>query len=318
MQVPNKPDNEQQRLADLKKLRILDTADEERFDRVTRLAKRLFDVPIAVVSLIDSDRQWFKSCFGIDVQETDRDVSFCGHTILDTQPMIVEDATLDERFSDNPAVLGDEGIRFYAGVPLVYHDHSVLGTLCISDTKPRQIDAEQIKDLIDLAKLVEQELATRVTATTDPLTEISNRRGFRTLGEKLLEYCRFGGFPVSVAYFDLDNFKQINDQYGHQFGDHTLQQFTQLLQRSFRESDLIARMGGDEFVVLMSGTTEVVANVAIERFAKSIRTFNSDVSNPYKIEFSVGVASSKVDHNTTLESLVHEADKRMLNVKNHP
>ncbi|MEX0336137.1 sensor domain-containing diguanylate cyclase [Vibrio tubiashii] len=315
MQVPDKPDNEAQRLNALEQLEILDTDSEERFDRVTRLARRLFDVPIAVVSLVDSDRQWFKSCYGIDAQETPRDVSFCGHAILGTDPFIISDATKDERFADNPLVVGEPGVRFYAGVPLVHHDDSMLGTLCVIDTKPRQFNQEQVNDLVDLAKIVEQELATRVTATTDPLTQISNRRGFSSLGEKLLDYCRFGGFPVSLAYFDLDNFKQLNDQFGHQVGDEALKQFTRLLQTSFRESDVYARMGGDEFVVLMSGTTEMVAHIAIDRFTQAIEAFNQDPSHVYQLGFSVGIASSKVLNETTLESLLNIADQRMLRVK---
>ncbi|NOI79549.1 sensor domain-containing diguanylate cyclase [Vibrio tubiashii] len=315
MQVPDKPDNEAQRLNALEQLDILDTDSEERFDRVTRLARRLFDVPIAVVSLVDSDRQWFKSCYGIDAQETPRDVSFCGHAILGTDPFIISDATKDERFADNPLVVGEPGVRFYAGVPLVHHDDSMLGTLCVIDTKPRQFNQEQVNDLVDLAKIVEQELATRVTATTDPLTQISNRRGFSSLGEKLLDYCRFGGLPVSLAYFDLDNFKQLNDQFGHQVGDEALKQFTRLLQTSFRESDVYARMGGDEFVVLMSGTTEMVAHIAIDRFTQAIEAFNQDPSHVYQLGFSVGIASSKVLNETTLESLLNIADQRMLRVK---
>ncbi|MEZ8099039.1 GGDEF domain-containing protein [Vibrio bivalvicida] len=315
MQVPNKPKNEVQRIEELEQLDILDTESEERFDRVTRLAKRLFDVPIAVVSLVDSDRQWFKSCYGMDAQQTPRDISFCGHAILGTEPFIISDATIDDRFADNPLVVGEPGIRFYAGVPLAHHDNTMLGTLCVIDTKPRHFNQEQINDLIDLAKIVEQELVTRVTATTDPLTQISNRRGFSSLGEKLLDYCRFGGFPVSLAYFDLDNFKQINDQFGHQLGDEALKQFTRLLESSFRESDVYARMGGDEFVVLMSGTTEMVAHIAIDRFTQSVEKFNQDSMHRYQITFSVGVASSKVLNDTTLESLIDVADKRMLEVK---
>jgi len=315
MHVPNKPENEAQRIEKLEQLDILDTESEERFDRVTRLARRLFDVPIAVVSLVDRDRQWFKSCYGIDAQETERDVSFCGHAILGKDPFVIPDASQDERFVDNPFVIGEPGVRFYAGIPLVLQDDLVLGTLCIIDTKPRQLSDEQVSDLIDLAKIVEQELTTRVTATTDALTQISNRRGFSALGERLLDYCRFGGFPVSLAYFDLDNFKQINDQFGHQIGDEALKQFTRLLESSFRESDVYARMGGDEFVVLMSGATEMVAHIAIDRFTQSVEKFNQDSTHSYQITFSVGVASSKVLNDTTLESLIDVADKRMLEVK---
>ncbi|MFP5487048.1 MAG: GAF domain-containing protein, partial [Acidimicrobiia bacterium] len=112
--APQLPD-EALRLAALQGLAILDTPPEERFDRLTRLARRLFDVPVALVSLVDADRQWFKSCVGVGITESPRDVSFCGHAIADRSPLVVEDALLDERFADNPFVTGEMGVRFYAG-----------------------------------------------------------------------------------------------------------------------------------------------------------------------------------------------------------
>jgi len=111
------PVNEEQRLAALRALCILDTPPEERFDRITRLAKKLFEVPIALITLVDAERQWFKSCQGLRVRETPRDISFCGHAILSQEGLVVPDTLLDERFADNPMVLGEAGIRFYAGRP---------------------------------------------------------------------------------------------------------------------------------------------------------------------------------------------------------
>lgn len=135
MLVPGKPANEATRIDALHGLN-LDAAPEERFDRLTRLAKRLFNVPIALVTLIDKDRQWFKSCVGLDVSETSRDVSFCGHAILQNELMLVPDAREDLRFHDNPLVTGAPNIRFYAGYPLTVPDGNKLGTLCLIDTKP--------------------------------------------------------------------------------------------------------------------------------------------------------------------------------------
>lgn len=204
MQTPEKPDNEPQRIADLHSLNILDTAAEERFDRVTRIARRLFDVPIALVSLVDEDRQWFKSCFGLNASETPRDISFCGHAILGADTLIVEDASQDARFADNPLVTGEPHIRFYAGVPLMFEHSSCLGTLCIIDTKPRTLNEDERLDLIDLAKMAERELAATHSASIDDLTQISNRRGFMTLAKKSMTYCEVGDYPYSIAYLDLN------------------------------------------------------------------------------------------------------------------
>jgi GAF domain-containing protein len=155
---PAIPFDEAKRLATLRGLNILDTPPEERFDRLTRLAMNLFDIPIALVSLVDSNRQWFKSCQGLDVSETPRNISFCGHAILDDQTLIISDALLDPRFSDNPLVTGAPKIRFYAGEPLRAHDGSRMGTLCIIDRRPHQLSPIERGSLRDLAILVENEL----------------------------------------------------------------------------------------------------------------------------------------------------------------
>ncbi|EGA71599.1 GGDEF family protein [Vibrio sinaloensis DSM 21326] len=315
MKEPTSPNNEALRVKQLQQLNILDTQPEERFDRVTRLAKRLFDVPIAVVSLVDSNRQWFKSCFGLTVSETPRNISFCGHAILGDEPFIIPNALEDERFADNPLVTGEPNIRFYAGVPLVYQDNTKLGTLCIIDSKPREFSSQEIQDLIDLAKIAEQELANSLAATTDSLTGISNRRGFEELASKSLDYCRAGGFSISLAYFDLNDFKQINDNYGHQAGDQALVQFASLLKSSFRESDVIARVGGDEFVVLMSGASEKGATFAINSFKDSLQAQNATNACDFNISFSVGLVATKANASVTLENLIEQADQRMYQSK---
>ncbi len=152
------PADETERLADLRSLRILDTRPEERFDRITRLLSRVFRVPMAFVSLVDSDRQWFKSSCGLNVLQTPRAVSFCGHAILSDEMMVVNDALEDERFRDNPIVLGEPGIRFYAGEPLVGPGGHRIGSLCIADRVPRQLDEDQRQALREVARLVEREL----------------------------------------------------------------------------------------------------------------------------------------------------------------
>lgn len=142
------------RLEALRQYNILDTPAEQTYDDITALSAFICDVPIALVTLVDEDRQWFKSRVGIDTQETSRDVSFCAHAILGPTIMIVNDATQDERFFDNPLVTGAPGIRFYAGVPLIPPEGHPLGTLCVIDQKSRTLSEHQIKTLEALARQV--------------------------------------------------------------------------------------------------------------------------------------------------------------------
>src|ERR1700761_1760466 len=136
---PEIPSDDASRVATLRGLGLLDTASEERFDRITRLAQRILGVPIALVSLVDADRQWFKSSQGLDATETSREVSFCGHAISDKETFVVPDATADARFYDNPFVTEDPHIRFYAGCPIAAPSGALVGTLCVLDREPRNL-----------------------------------------------------------------------------------------------------------------------------------------------------------------------------------
>lgn len=176
MLEPTVPQDDESRLAALRGLNILDTPAEERFDRLTRLAQHLLSMPIAVVSLVDSNRQWFKSCQGLDASETPRSISFCGHAILEDQLFIIPDALLDPRFADNPLVTDAPNIRFYAGQPLRAADGNRVGTLCVIDSKPRHLTQIERDSLRDLALLVEGELnSVDLKEMTDALQNSKNR-----------------------------------------------------------------------------------------------------------------------------------------------
>ena len=158
MQAPHPPKDEARRLRSLHDLLILDTPPEERFDGLTAYASALFNVPIALVSFVDAERQWFKSRVGMDACQTDRDISFCGHAILEDEVMVVEDARGDPRFADNPLVTADPSIRFYAGAPIVLSDGTKPGTVCIIDRRPRVLDEADLAHLRELAQVAAQEL----------------------------------------------------------------------------------------------------------------------------------------------------------------
>lgn len=152
------PENESERVTALRRLLLLDTSPEERFDRIVGFAADQFDMPIVLISLVDSDRQWFKARIGMGVCETPRSTSFCGHAILSDELLIVPDAKLDQRFFDNPMVIGEPHIRFYAGAPLKLKDGQRIGTLCLIDTKPRTLDSLDFAILGTLRDLVVGEL----------------------------------------------------------------------------------------------------------------------------------------------------------------
>lgn len=315
MKAPEIPENEEARLKALRSLGILDTPSELRFDRLTRLAKRLFDVPIALVSLVDEDRQWFKSCIGLDVRETSRELSFCGHAILGEEILVVEDATKDARFVDNNLVTNAPGIRFYAGCPLRFLDGSKLGTLCIIDIKPRTLVNEDFEAFKDLAEMVERELVAVQLASLDELTGISNRRGFLSLAHNALGICSRLEIPAVLVYFDLNDFKSVNDNFGHIEGDRALATFASHMKDTFRNSDVYARLGGDEFVVLFTDTLMKRAEEVIARFRESIDLYNIEANNGYNITFSAGIVA--VDHllDHSIEALLSRADYLMYEKK---
>jgi PAS domain S-box-containing protein len=175
--------NETGRLAALHQFRILDTEREERFDRLTRLASLITGAPIALISLVDSERQWFKSRVGLEVAETNRDISFCGHAIVSDEIMVVPDALRDDRFAENPLVTGDPFIRFYAGVPLVARNGYRLGTLCVIDTQPRDGLTEIEKEaLLTLAHTAMDEIELSLAAQTLRDQESELNRYFEVMG----------------------------------------------------------------------------------------------------------------------------------------
>ncbi len=262
--APLSPD-EPIRLAALNALGLLDTPAEERFDRVTRLVRNVLGVPISAVSLVGSDRQFFKSIQGLNVRETPRDVAFCAHTILTRGPLVVSDARTDPRFLANPLVTGDPRILFYAGVPLHSPDGLAVGSLCAIDRKPRTLTERERAILIDLAAIVEAELnrplpgAGRVASVLDGLGSVDELTrvwdaGTVTRLMTLAAEQRSGeraGF--SVARVELDEFAVLAATAGRPVAEEVLRIVARRLVSAVRDADAVGRIGDEAFLVVLPG-----------------------------------------------------------------
>lgn len=282
-------DDEQGRQAALDRYAVLDTPAEENFDRITALVRAVFAVPISVVSLIDRERQWFKSCDGLGISETPRAVSLCTHTIRQRVPLIIPDALADLRYAGNPLVAGPPHVRSYAGMPLSTPDGYNVGSLCAIDTVPREFSDTQIAMLRDFGQLVVAELELRQIAQSDFLTGALSRRGFIARLEALLAQRGYGRNAALVT-LDIDHFKAINDGFGHAAGDEVLRHIARACTASLREGDSFGRLGGEEFALLLPGTGLDNALATAERCRAAIAALSIDIGVVLNVTASFGVA----------------------------
>jgi diguanylate cyclase (GGDEF)-like protein len=304
------PPDELARQAALYALGVLDTAPEEEFDRIARLAQRLLGVSSAIVSFMDYDRQWYKARVGVDATEAARPETFCTHVIADGQPLLVEDARLDPRFADNPHVVTEPGVRFYAGVPIHSPGNYAVGTLCVFDDTPRAVGDRDMEPLFDLAAMVDEIIDARVRTTVDGLTGLQNRAGFVQAGEPLLRLADRTGTVMTLGFFDVNGLKQVNDTLGHDAGDRAIAATAELLGDSFRSADVVARLGGDEFAVLFGVTDSRGAAAAVARLEAALAARNARGDLP----FQLGVASGFVERppgGESLDRLLARADAAM-------
>jgi diguanylate cyclase (GGDEF)-like protein len=317
------PDDEPARLAAVRAYEVLGTPPEVEFDALTRLAAFMFDVPIAVVSVMDENRLWFKSRIGLDVPELDRKVAFCAHAIMEPrQALVVDDLMGDDRFSGNPLVAQAPHIRFYAGAPIVDPDGFALGTIAVIDAQPRQFSPAQRDALVDLSTLVMTALRNRRNALelsrlarTDHLTGIANRAQFELAVASEIQQAARSGESFTVLCMDLDGFKEVNDEHGHAAGDEVLREVSRRLQTQLGEGDTVARLGGDEFGILMRcGTAE-------EALALGKRVV-ADIEQPVKLAsgrvVAVGMSVGEASFSTaacTAEALMAQADQALYAAK---
>ncbi|MFS0851661.1 diguanylate cyclase [Novosphingobium panipatense] len=316
MTEPPLAEHENERLAALYRLDILDTPPEEPFEHVIALVRSVLDVPMAAVSLVDKDRQWFKAQEGLNASETDRSVSFCTHTIAKDEPFSVPDALEDPRFSTNSLVTGEPGIRSYAGVPLRTPDGFAVGALCAMDRKPRRFTDAEMEMLANFARIVENEFALRRMAEQDSMTGALTRRAFWDQVRHEMERYKRHGRPCSLVLGDLDHFKHVNDTYGHPAGDAVLTEVSSLVLATKRTMDVLGRLGGEEFALLLPDTEESDGFRAVERFRKLLA--GHEIALPsgetLRVTASFGIAGLTPDI-LTVEAWMKRADEALYRAK---
>lgn len=328
---PALPKNEQARLRALQRYEILDTPSEQEYDDIALLAAQICGTPIATISLIDADRQWFKSKIGLDeaTTETSRDIAFCAYAILPESPhtMIVRDALEDARFAENPLVTGDPYIRFYAGAPLITPDNHAIGTICVIDREPRDLTEKQLDALQALARQVTLKLELRRMSgllqsanddlrnlsLQDDLTGLFNRRGFLFHTEQQLKLFRSRkterGLWLMLA--DMDGLKRINDTHGHEEGSFAIVEMSEILRKTFRDADVIARLGGDEFVILVINALDEVREKITERLAQNLDEYNAKSEKPYELSISYGLIPITFGGTQDIGEMLRQADELM-------
>ncbi len=332
MENPLIDTSEKERLESLYRHEILDTLPEREYDDITWLTAKACDVPIAAISFFDGDRVWLKSKVGMDISEIARGDSLCEYALMDREDLVVvPDASVDPRFANNPQVAGGLGIKFYASALLITSENHVLGALTIADTKPRDYAkmpndilrafANQIMQTLELrCKSIELERANvelRNLSLRDELTGFYNRRGLQAIADQYLMQLRTreteAGAWVMLA--DMDGLKKINDRHGHLEGSAAIVTASRLLASCVRGSDVLSRIGGDEFVAFMINTQHTPVSSVMKRIQDAFDHHNSTAKKPYRLSVSVGIA--KTDHADTrsLAELIKAADEDMYKAK---
>lgn len=311
------PADEEQRVRELERYGIIGSESDEHFDRLVTLASSILDTPMAAISLVAADRQWFLSSKGMEVRETPREVSFCTHAILQEEVLVVSDTHKDEYFCSNPLVTSSPHIRFYAGAPLrTPHGHNI-GTLCVIDRKPHHLSSDQIRQLQLLADQVMRELDLRRLRHVCPVTGLATRKIFLAICDREFKRARREHQPLSLLCFDIDNFRQINIRWGHHEGDEVLADLCRLSRQFLRDQDFAGRLGDGEFALLFVGLDHEQAETLAEQLRVAVTRMKGIYTHSdFHLHISGGL-SSMSPSDRSFDDLLRRADQAMELAKNN-
>lgn len=303
---------------------------EERFERITRIARQALRVPVAAITLLNAEKQWFKSASGWAIAELPADLSLCRLTLEQNGLQVISDAKSDPRTAEHPLVVSKPKFRFYAGHPLTDGTGLVAGTFCVFDVKPRHLSDADRGCLLDLAALAQREVANehlrsahasltaklslaRREAMIDPLTKLWNRRGAMLLAEAACQRADRTNAPLGLAVFDVNDFKHINDTYGHQTGDEVLRRIGERLVAGVRSDDIVCRLGGDEFLVLIADGDPANTDAAMKRIREALESTPIVTRDgPLSVSASVGTTVRRLHEEITVEALIERADRQLI------
>lgn len=287
---------------------------EASFDHITALLQLAFEMEMVTISLITEDKQVLKARQGLDLTETPREVAFCNIAIRKYDPLIIEDTHQDPRVRDNPLVTGPPFLRCYIGAPLTTAEGYNLGTICAFGTSPRRFTAREAEMICRAAKLVMNQLDLRKKAYHDFLTEVCNRRSFVSELDRELARLRRSKGKATVALLDIDHFKRVNDTFGHPVGDRVLREFAGTVAGQCRQNDVVARLGGEEFAVLLPDTDLAAARAWAERVRTQVAGAVFDGSNEVRLTVSVGLVPID-ETRATFETITKNADNALYEAK---
>ncbi len=306
---------ESARVSALRSYCVLETGREARFDDLTCLASTICETPVSLVSLVDTNRLFFKSAHGLDLREVPYPDFFCGHAIRQRDLFVVPDASEDARFAKHPLVVESPRVRFYAGAPLITPQDYRLGTLCVIDFVPRELQAKQLDILRILGRQVMCQLELNLQAMRDPLTGLYNRRQLdESLHREVLRARRLGG-TVGVMAIDVDHFKRVNDTLGHEVGDRALRGIAEELASCVREEDIACRAGGEEFVIILPGAGKTALRSRAEAVRRTIEQAQIPAGEGVlKLTVSIGLASFP-SYGDTGQAVLRAADVALYKAK---
>ncbi len=335
MKAPPLPPDEKERLQKLHSLGILYTPAEHRFDRITKIAKKIFSVPFALISLVDEDCQWFKSAQGLTVNETSREISFCGHAILGRQILVIPDTLENPDFSDNPLVTGDPFIRFYAGKPLQYEDYNI-GTLCIIDTKPRNFTSSELDSLNSLANWIENELKSasiiyerirtvhrktdeQLMEMIDPLTGTWKKDCIKDILFKEIKSTKSNKKSFSLVLIDIRIIYESSnglDEKNKNAEDLLIKDIAYILKSKLNMFDSIFRLNTCQFLIFLNNTNKESTQGICDQISTNINEENIELEGKdISLHYNMGALYIDQLDNISNDQLINQIEKQLEEAK---